>query len=728
MPALVQNGIPIFTDVDGDPLEDGYIYIGIEGLNPLSNPQQAYWDSDLTVPATNIRTKGGAASYNGTPARLYVENNYSILVQDKKGKIVYSLLDSIDYLNLPDSSAYFYVDSITELRALDTRLVNDIVSARGYYQRGDVGDIPFYYFDNTSLADDNGGSVIKPNGIDVSNPGRWLWGETTVVDIRHFGAKGDYSWITETGTDDTAAIQNAVNYASNNGRVVLIPSKAFLTSSPIRLYYDVSLNPDFNEDHEGRIRIYGEATMGHSSLFRISDTTWDKYGSCIINKSSTGSVFLGASATGSPYPSRRVMLERFSVISYSTDYAVDFVSCPEAKTEDIGIACVNANGRGMRVQNSWFNNHRRLNILMDESITADVSSRGLAVAVEIPGGESNFDDGLVQGFRINVDILAGTLFSNVNFKNFAFQDGFYGVTNRFGADVQANFYNCYWEDCNIPGWFTNTKTIVNIQDCFISGGDATTSDVDTSVFIFEAVRTYKISGCLYMNPHTPFVENRSYTGEILSGEITNLYVRTSSLSITPPVSTLYMVITDDNDFLPEIRNCFIEGASALNYDVVDLSIGSSSMSNSLGSIMRIPCLGEMSEETGTSDVTFSDKKAKSYFINKSQSVSFRLNNPASMASGRIVIVKVSDDMGEDWVNVRLSDNSLLQRVNSGETIWLTNDGDTWRYHRFATFGLGTTAKRPSEALTPGLQFFDTTLGKPIWWDGTNWVDATGTTV
>ena len=30
--------------------------------------------------------------------------------------------------------------------------------------------------------------------------------------------------------------------------------------------------------------------------------------------------------------------------------------------------------------------------------------------------------------------------------------------------------------------------------------------------------------------------------------------------------------------------------------------------------------------------------------------------------------------------------------------------------------------------TIGVSYFDTTLGRPIWWNGTNWVDATGTTV
>jgi hypothetical protein len=41
---------------------------------------------------------------------------------------------------------------------------------------------------------------------------------------------------------------------------------------------------------------------------------------------------------------------------------------------------------------------------------------------------------------------------------------------------------------------------------------------------------------------------------------------------------------------------------------------------------------------------------------------------------------------------------------------------------------GTTAARPTTSLQVGQMYFDITLGIPIWWDGTNWVDATGTTV
>jgi hypothetical protein len=41
---------------------------------------------------------------------------------------------------------------------------------------------------------------------------------------------------------------------------------------------------------------------------------------------------------------------------------------------------------------------------------------------------------------------------------------------------------------------------------------------------------------------------------------------------------------------------------------------------------------------------------------------------------------------------------------------------------------GVSADRPTERLEVGQYYFDTTLGIPIWYDGTNWVDATGTVV
>ena len=83
---------PIFSDSDGQPLENGYIWIGTANLNPQVNPINVYWDADLLVPAGQpIRTLGGYPSNNNTPARLFVSSSdYSILVQNKNAEAVYS--------------------------------------------------------------------------------------------------------------------------------------------------------------------------------------------------------------------------------------------------------------------------------------------------------------------------------------------------------------------------------------------------------------------------------------------------------------------------------------------------------------------------------------------------------------------------------------------------------------------------------------------------------------
>lgn len=87
----IQPTYPIFTETDGQPLEDGYIWIGTANLDPQGNPINVYWDAALTQLAGQpIRTQGGYPVNNGAPARLYVNSDYSIRVMNKNGSSVYS--------------------------------------------------------------------------------------------------------------------------------------------------------------------------------------------------------------------------------------------------------------------------------------------------------------------------------------------------------------------------------------------------------------------------------------------------------------------------------------------------------------------------------------------------------------------------------------------------------------------------------------------------------------
>lgn len=112
MPALsISAPFPIFTDVDGNPLEDGYIFIGAVNQNPEAVPIAAFWDAALTIPAAQpIRTLGGYPSRSGTPARIYVNaDDFSISVKNKNSTLIYSALS--DTQRLPFSTITGVVDS-----------------------------------------------------------------------------------------------------------------------------------------------------------------------------------------------------------------------------------------------------------------------------------------------------------------------------------------------------------------------------------------------------------------------------------------------------------------------------------------------------------------------------------------------------------------------------------------------------------------------------------------
>jgi hypothetical protein len=85
---------PAFAGADGQPLDDGYIWIGTANLSPQVNQIAVYWDAALTIPAVQpIRTSGGYPVYQGTPARFYTSSDYSIQVLDAKGSVVYTSLN-----------------------------------------------------------------------------------------------------------------------------------------------------------------------------------------------------------------------------------------------------------------------------------------------------------------------------------------------------------------------------------------------------------------------------------------------------------------------------------------------------------------------------------------------------------------------------------------------------------------------------------------------------------
>lgn len=79
------------ADIDGSPLDAGFVYIGEQGKNPEASPVPVFWDADFTIPAAQpIRTRNGYPVRNGSPAKIYLrEPIHSISVKNRNGSTIF---------------------------------------------------------------------------------------------------------------------------------------------------------------------------------------------------------------------------------------------------------------------------------------------------------------------------------------------------------------------------------------------------------------------------------------------------------------------------------------------------------------------------------------------------------------------------------------------------------------------------------------------------------------
>jgi hypothetical protein len=105
----VETAFSLFNDIDGQPLEAGYIFIGAVNLNPVVNPITVYQNDALTTVAVQpIRTRGGYPVFSGTPGRLFVNSDYSIQVQNRNGSVIYTSLNGNAF---PGSAGNLFVNA-----------------------------------------------------------------------------------------------------------------------------------------------------------------------------------------------------------------------------------------------------------------------------------------------------------------------------------------------------------------------------------------------------------------------------------------------------------------------------------------------------------------------------------------------------------------------------------------------------------------------------------------
>lgn len=242
----VEVPFPVFYDRSGEPLENGYVWIGQANLNPQTNPIQVYFDKNLTQPAAQpLRTLAGYISNAGTPAQIYVDNlNYSILVQDKNGTMVYNFPQSTNddacsivydppFVNAVPTTVCSKLEeviSVKDFGAIGNGVVDDtgafinalaaaggntVYVPSGSYKITGTLDGNFATFGNVTIVD---GYVNYINNVSVSNSSVVMYRTVNSTN----STPGKWVVLTPEGPlnttgSTTEGLQEAINYITQYG-------------------------------------------------------------------------------------------------------------------------------------------------------------------------------------------------------------------------------------------------------------------------------------------------------------------------------------------------------------------------------------------------------------------------------------------------------------------------------------------------------------------------------
>lgn len=206
-----------FADLNGKPLDSGSLYIGAADQDPQTNPIQCYWDSALTIPATQpLAITSGYVTNGGVRAPVYVAaTSYSLRARNKAGV-------QVDYL--PNTAEGGFASAVTPGASL--------VGMKG----DGVGSTP-------------------------SNVAAYLWHHS--IHLTDY-----YTGTLTTGSDITTALQKAVDAAYTRRQALGGVGRVYI---PAGYYYQLSATitvPSFVEIHgAGKVETYLRRTGNYGNTF-----------------------------------------------------------------------------------------------------------------------------------------------------------------------------------------------------------------------------------------------------------------------------------------------------------------------------------------------------------------------------------------------------------------------------------------------------------------------------
>lgn len=157
------------------------------------------------------------------------------------------------------------------------------------------------------------------------------------------GSGGGYDLDVPTGlTDDTVALQTAINECATLGKILELPYGKF-NFTDLYLYYDAVLNPGWpqGDTNQGRLRIKGQGRIF------ITDTYYNTSVGTVLNcTSATGGIHSDIPSGGSIYRTEGFIFEGLSIIGTTSGTLVDLKSVNNIRFDNVFILNKSLTGNG----------------------------------------------------------------------------------------------------------------------------------------------------------------------------------------------------------------------------------------------------------------------------------------------------------------------------------------------------------------------------------------------
>lgn len=189
------------ADIDGSPLDAGFLFFGEYGKDPELFPVEAFWDADFTVPAAQpIRTRNGYPVRNGSPTKVYLKTaEHSIVIKNRNSAFIL-----VDFKN-KGWDASFVVDASGQtqqkindgLESIDdlariTKPKNGMrVFVKSRIAGKNLGGGHFEYNKTSTLTPDGGRVFNHPSGGRFVRISMEIWSAAEWYGVVHDGATDD---------------------------------------------------------------------------------------------------------------------------------------------------------------------------------------------------------------------------------------------------------------------------------------------------------------------------------------------------------------------------------------------------------------------------------------------------------------------------------------------------------------------------------------------------------